>query len=172
MNYLKPGCPGIRFPFLGHLEAVSFRSTCVRKGWRKGQMEKESVSGIINYYFLFLLNLSRWHWLIKLYSFQVYNSIRHHLYVVCLSPQIKAPFSPFSPLTPSSTSPVNYYFHLRYPFVVVGVLFKYPRFPDSQFKQVIWDWIVNIPDQFVTKKNFQVSCCQPFWHRGPAEFRQ
>ena len=28
----------------------------------------------------FLLNLLRWHWLIKLYWFQVYNSITHHLY--------------------------------------------------------------------------------------------
>ena len=32
--------------------------------------------------FLFLLNLLGWHWLIKLYRFQVYDSIMHHLFIV------------------------------------------------------------------------------------------
>ena len=32
--------------------------------------------------FSFLLNLLGWHWLIKLYRFQVNSSITHHLYIV------------------------------------------------------------------------------------------
>ena len=29
----------------------------------------------------FLLNLLWWHWLLRLYRFQVHNSITHHLYI-------------------------------------------------------------------------------------------
>ena len=39
----------------------------------------------------FKLNLLGWHWLIKLHRFQVYNSITHHLCIVCSPPQIKSP---------------------------------------------------------------------------------
>ena len=34
------------------------------------------------YIYLFKLNLLGWDWLIKLYRFQVYSSILHHLYIV------------------------------------------------------------------------------------------
>ena len=34
------------------------------------------------YYLFFKLNILWWHWLIKLYRFQVYNSIIHHLYII------------------------------------------------------------------------------------------
>ena len=37
------------------------------------------------------LTLLGWHWLIKLYGFQVYNFITNHLYIVfCSSPQVKS----------------------------------------------------------------------------------
>ena len=53
---------------------------------------------------LFLLFLSyfkkifEWHWLIKLYRFQVYNSIIHHMYIaVCVHPRSSLLPSPFIP---------------------------------------------------------------------------
>ena len=47
-----------------------------------------------------------WHWLIKLYRFQVYNSITHHLYIVlCIHhPKSSLLPSPFIPSLLSSTS--------------------------------------------------------------------
>ena len=55
--------------------------------------------------FLFLLNLLGWHWLIKLYMFQVYNSTIHHLYIVLCVHHPNSSFfpSPFIPSLPSST---------------------------------------------------------------------
>ena len=56
--------------------------------------------------FIFLLNLLRQHWLIKLYRFQVYKSIIHHLYIVLYIHGPKSSFlsSPFIPSVPFSTS--------------------------------------------------------------------
>ena len=50
------------------------------------------------HHLFFKLNLLGWHWLIKLYRFQVYNSIIHHLYIVlCVHPpQVKSPSIPIS----------------------------------------------------------------------------
>lgn len=43
--------------------------------------------------FFFLLNLFGWHWLIKVYSFQVQSSTMHHLYTsLYLPPQVKSSF--------------------------------------------------------------------------------
>ena len=52
-----------------------------------------------------LLNLLRWHWLIKLYRFHLYNSIIHHLYIVlCVHhPNSSLLPSPFIPPLPSYT---------------------------------------------------------------------
>ena len=52
------------------------------------------------------MTLFGWHWLIKLYRFQVYNSITHHLYIVLcvhhtMSGLLPSPFiPPYSPLPP------------------------------------------------------------------------
>ena len=48
---------------------------------------------------LFLLNLLGWHWLIKVYKFQVYSSIIHHQYtVLCVHhPKLGLLPSPFIP---------------------------------------------------------------------------
>ena len=34
------------------------------------------------YFYLIFIELMGWHWLIKLYRFQVYDSVTHHLYIV------------------------------------------------------------------------------------------
>ena len=71
--------------------------------------------------FLFLLNLSGWHWLMKLYRFQVYNSTIHHLYIIILCfnhPKSNLILSPFIPPFPSSTCP-----HPTFPLVITVWLF-------------------------------------------------
>ena len=65
---------------------------------------------ILSFYFLicvFLLNLLGCHWLIKLYRFQVYDSIIHHLYIVLCVHHPKLNFlpSPFISAIPFSASP-------------------------------------------------------------------
>ena len=60
-----------------------------------------------NCFFSFVLNLFVWHWLIKLYSFQVYNSIIPHLYtVLCVHhPKSNLLSSPFvTPIFSSNSS--------------------------------------------------------------------
>ena len=54
-----------------------------------------------------LLNLLGWLWLIKLYRFQVYSSITHHLYIgLCVChPNSSLLLSPFIPPLPSYTFP-------------------------------------------------------------------
>ena len=56
-----------------------------------------------NWYFLLLKNFTefRWHWFIKLYRFQVYNSIIHHciLYCVFITPNQASFHHHLSPFT-------------------------------------------------------------------------
>ena len=56
------------------------------------------------------MNLLGWHWLIKLYRFQVCNSLILHLYIVlCVHhPNSSLLPSPFIPHLPSSTSPTPF----------------------------------------------------------------
>ena len=55
----------------------------------------------------FKMNLLGWHWLIKLYRFQMYNSTTHHLYIVLCVHHPKSSLlpSPFIPLTRKRPSP-------------------------------------------------------------------
>ena len=50
---------------------------------------------IVSIFILFiLLNLLRWHWSMELYRFQVYSSLRHHLYIaLCSSAKVKSSVS-------------------------------------------------------------------------------
>ena len=52
---------------------------------------------VVLFFFAFSLNLLGWHWLIKLYRFQVYISTIHHLYIVLCVP------------TPSQVSSITIY---------------------------------------------------------------
>ena len=57
-------------------------------------------------FFIFLLNLlGWWHWLIKLYRFQVYNSMIHHLYILlCVHHSKSFPSTTVYPPLPISNS--------------------------------------------------------------------
>ena len=46
-------------------------------------------------FFSFLLNLLGWHWLTKLYRFQVHNAVSSSYYLVCLHPKSSIHPSPF-----------------------------------------------------------------------------
>ena len=72
--------------------------------WKRRAPQLEWNSLIFIY---FLLNLLGWHWLIKVYRFQVYNSIIHHLYIVLWVHHPKSSLlpSPFMPPLLSSTPP-------------------------------------------------------------------
>ena len=53
--------------------------------------------------YFFKWNSLGWHWLIKLYRFQVYNSMIHHLYLCCVfTTKVKSPSTTIY-LTPFST---------------------------------------------------------------------
>ena len=47
-----------------------------------GNVVAAKAASLRTIFFLLLLNLLGWHWLIKLYRFQVYKSIPQHLYIV------------------------------------------------------------------------------------------
>ena len=71
----------------------------------------------------FLLNLLRWHWLVTLYRFQVYNSIMHLYIALCIHhPKSSLLLSLFIPLL-SSTSP-------HYP----------PTLPSGHYHTVVCAW--------------------------------
>ena len=58
----------------------------------------------------FLSDLLGWHWLIKLYRFQVHCSMIHHLYIISCVHQPKSSLllSPFIPPLPSSPAPTPF----------------------------------------------------------------
>ena len=66
-----------------------------------------------------LLNLLRWHCLIKLYRFWAYKSAIRHLYIVlCFQPNLSLLLpSPFIPLLPTLPCP-----HLPFPLVITILL--------------------------------------------------
>ena len=73
-------------------------------------------------YFFFQLNLLRWHRLIKLYRFQVYDSTTHHLYMVlCVhhpkSSLLPSPFVPLYCLIPPPPPNINISNDLTYLFI-------------------------------------------------------
>ena len=96
------------------------------------------------------LNLLEWHWLIKLYRFQVYNSITHHLYVVlCIHhPQSSLLPSLFIPPSPTPFSPsdnhhtfvcLNKFFCMLTSFIFFT---QCPNPPPSNICQsVFWIWV-------------------------------
>ena len=55
------------------------------------------------------MNLLGWYWLIKLYRFQVYNSVVHHLCIVLCVPHSKSSLLPawFIPLYPLLPAPTH-----------------------------------------------------------------
>ena len=69
-----------------------------------------TITEHINYikiylFYFFFMELLVWHCLIKLCRFQVYNSIRHHWYIVlCSPPQVRSPSITVYPPLPSCTS--------------------------------------------------------------------
>ena len=69
--------------------------------------------------FFILLNLLRWYWLIKLYRFQVYNSIIHYLNIVLCVHHSKPSLlpSPFIPSLPFLSS-----LHLPIPLEITILL--------------------------------------------------
>ena len=75
----------------------------------------------------FLLNLLEWHWLIKLYKFQVYNSIVHHLYIaLCVHHTKSSPLPSLSPRIrpwPSSVSPTPFPSRNQSPLCALGMSF-------------------------------------------------
>ena len=79
-------------------------------GFKSGPGNNQSVIVIKSLLFLFwfprghfLLNLLGWHWLIKSYRLQVYNSTTHQLYIIlCVHhPKSSLHLSPFIPHLPS-----------------------------------------------------------------------
>ena len=66
-------------------------------------------SGFYQYFFFypFLLNLLRWHWLTKLYGLKVYNSTTHHLYTVLCVHHPKSSFSQSPFLSPYPPLPLH-----------------------------------------------------------------
>ena len=65
--------------------------------------EDLNVNDLTNIYFI--LNLSGWHWLVKLYRLQVYNSVVHHLYIVWCAHHPKSSLLPSPPPFTSSPRP-------------------------------------------------------------------
>ena len=71
----------------------------------------------------FLLNVLGLHWLIKLYRFQVYDSIIHHQYrTVCSPPQVISFHHHLCPYT------VSYFPHPSFPLVITTLLSMAMRF--------------------------------------------
>lgn len=61
-------------------------------GGRKLQRYRCNLPKGLSFFYYFLLNLLGWCWLVKLYRFQVYNSVTHHLYIaLCSPPRVNSP---------------------------------------------------------------------------------
>ena len=85
------------------------------------------------------MNLLGWHWFIKLYRFQVYNSIIYHLYIVLYvhHPEwllLLLPFIPLYPFLPAPTSfsLVNIILLSVFLFFCFFCLIPSPFLPDLQ----------------------------------------
>ena len=95
----------------------------------KKKMWFSELSGIWNFFniFSFLFNLLEWHWVIKLYRFQAYNSIICDLYIVCSPSQVKSPsITIYFPFT------LFYLPHIPFPLVII-ILLSLPS------KPIIWN---------------------------------